>query len=90
MVVLQFYNIVTTAHTASVYIVLYGYEDYSLVHSTINISETNCMGIYLKLFPCHGHMSFLIYLYFIANLSVTAENHPSLYNIKCGFKNRVF
>ena len=80
------YNIVTTAHTASVYIVLYGYEDYSLVHSTINISETNCMGIYLKLFPCHGHMSFLIYLYFIANLSVTAENHPSLYNIKCGFK----
>ena len=46
------YKIGTIINTVSIIFVIYGYAQYSLVQSTIRISETKCFSIYVKILPC--------------------------------------
>ena len=55
------YKIGTTINTTSVIFVIYGYAQYSMVQSTIRISETKCFWIYVKISPCpdnNPHLAF--------------------------------
>ena len=78
------YNIITTHHTTSVIIVAYGYSIYSTIHTIINISETNCLGIYVRIEPCKAPRNVYFELYFVANINIKSQK--SLHNIYC--KNR--
>ena len=77
------YKILTTCHTTSVIIVTYGYSSYSEIYITINISESSCFGIYIKMLPCKGIKQIYIYLEYFKNIRVHKKRNQGFHYIVC-------
>ena len=77
------YKILTTRHTTSVIMVMYGYSSYSEIYITINISESSCFGIYIKMLPCKGITEIYINLEYYKNIRVHKESNRGFHYIVC-------